>query len=489
MTTAPPPPDGGGESVLRDHVAGALGTTVTLERELPRGGMARVFAAFDRTLRRRIAIKVLAPELAATISVERFRREIMVAASLQHPNIVPVLSAGEADGLPFFVMPFVEGESLRQRLTRGPLSVRETVGIMRDVTRALMLAHDRGIVHRDIKPDNVLLSGGTAAVTDFGVAKALDVAAGRATGGSALTITREGVAVGTPAYMAPEQAAGDPAMDYRVDLYALGILAYEMLMGSPPFRGRTLQQLMAAQMTEIPTPIATRRSGVPADLVALIAQCLEKDPAKRPKSAGAILRVLESPEMMSGAFEASAKTALLRRKWDWSAIVAWSAVVALSGAGVVYGLWPEKSDAPSAADAAVSSETTTVLVPTLAADCSGRPCVGPDAQSSARTITERLVAGLAGMANVRVAGPPLADSLARVAADVGAGPRVSVLGVLEMGRGRARLTVRLVDARGFTVWGQSFNAQSTDVFQLHQVLSDSATAGLAVQLRTRYAVR
>jgi tRNA A-37 threonylcarbamoyl transferase component Bud32 len=482
--TTPVPPAEGGEGALRDDLAGALSTTITLERELPRGGMARVFSAFDRTLRRRIAIKVLAPELAATISVERFRREIMVAASLQHPNIVPVLSAGEAGGLPYFIMPFVEGESLRQRLARGPLSVRESIGITRDVTRALMLAHDRGIVHRDIKPDNVLLSGGTAAVTDFGVAKALDAARDRVSGGASVTITREGVAVGTPAYMAPEQAAGDPSMDYRVDLYAIGILAYEMLMGSPPFRGRTLRQLMAAQMSEPPTPIATRRSGVPSELIALIEQCLQKDPAKRPKSAAAILRVLESPELLSGAFEASGdRKPLLRRRWDWGAIATWGVLVLLSVAGVAYGLWPEgkpgAAPAPAVSASAAPESGTTLLVPTLQA---AEP--GAAALAGARAITERLVAGLAGTAGVRVAGPPLADSLARLAPDT-ASHRITLLGLFETGRGRGRLTVRLVDAKGFTVWGRGYSTQSADAFQMNQVMVDSATAGIAGQLRTR----
>jgi hypothetical protein len=257
-------------------------------------------------------------------------------------------------------------------------------------------------------------------------------------------------------------------------------------MGSPPFRGRTLRQLMAAQMSESPTPIATRRSGVPADLVALIEQCLEKDPAKRPKSAAAILRVLESPELLSGAFEASGRTPLHRRRWDWGAIATWSVVIALCAAGVAYGLWPEKKPvaAAPAGLASVAGSEMTVLVPMLQTDLPGA-----EAMAGARAVTERLVAGLAGSAHIRVAGPPLADSLLRVAVDsAGAARRVTVLGLVETSQRRGRLTVRLVDAHGFTVWGRSYSAGSTDAFQMHQILVDSATAGLLSQLRARNAL-
>src|SRR5918998_1752168 len=278
---------------VRAYVQQSLGAAYTLERELGGGGMSRVFVARDQALGRRVVVKVLPPELAAALSIERFKREIMLSAALQHPNIVPVLSTGNTDRLPYFVMPFVEGESLRVRLGRGPLSVRETVSVMKDVARALAYAHGRGVIHRDIKPDNIIISGATATVTDFGVAKA--VAASRAgpvggtiesrtPGGS--TITHAGVSLGTPMYMAPEQAAADPNTDYRADLYALGIVAYEMLVGAPPFHGRSPQALLAAQLTELPRPISQRRYGVPAALEQLIMQCLEKNPADRPGNAG-----------------------------------------------------------------------------------------------------------------------------------------------------------------------------------------------------------
>src|SRR5512146_406472 len=217
---------------LRDQLQATLGGAYTLERELGGGGMSRVFVADEARFKRKVVVKVLSPELFEGISAERFEREIQLAASLQQANIVPVLSAGDAGGMPYYTMPFVDGESLRARLARGPLSIAESVSILRDVARALAYAHERGIVHRDIKPDNVLLSRGTAVVTDFGIAKAI-VASQTHSGAPTLTMT--GVAIGTPAYMAPEQAAGDPDTDHRADIYSFGCLAYELLAGRPPF--------------------------------------------------------------------------------------------------------------------------------------------------------------------------------------------------------------------------------------------------------------
>src|SRR5512132_642428 len=217
---------------LRSRVQQSLSGTYTLERELGGGGMSKVFVADEHRLGRKVVVKLLSPELAASISTTRFEREIRVAASLQQANIVPVLAAGDLEGLPYYTMPYVEGESLRARLGRGPMSIGEAVSILRDVSRALAYAHEHGVVHRDIKPDNVLLSGHTAVVTDFGIAKAIAAAAAAPTG---TTLTQLGTAIGTPAYMAPEQAAGDPDTDRRAEIYSLGCLAYELLAGQSPF--------------------------------------------------------------------------------------------------------------------------------------------------------------------------------------------------------------------------------------------------------------
>ena len=206
---------------LSQQLQAALGSAYTIERELGGGGMSRVFLASESRLRRKVVIKVLAPELAAGVSAERFEREIELAAALQQANIVPVLAAADLGGLPYYTMPFVDGLTLRARLDRGPMPVAEVVSVLRDVARALKYAHERGVVHRDIKPENVLLSGDAAVVTDFGIAKALAASRAKAPGG---TLTQLGTSLGTPMYMAPEQAAGDPDTDHRADVYAFGVM-------------------------------------------------------------------------------------------------------------------------------------------------------------------------------------------------------------------------------------------------------------------------
>jgi serine/threonine-protein kinase len=292
-------------SDLRTRLDAALGTSYLIDRELGGGGMSRVFLATDRALTRRVVIKVLSPELSAEVSARRFAREIRLAASLQQANIVPVLSAGEIDGVPHYIMPFVEGLSLRAKLERDPpLSLRETIGILRDVARALAYAHERGVVHRDIKPENILLSGDAAVVTDFGVAKALAVAK-RATSDGAereSTVTHVGMAVGTPAYMSPEQVSADPSVDHRADIYSLGCVGYELLTGSPPFRADTLHALFAAHLSHKPEPIAARRPDAPELLASLVMRCLEKDAAHRPQSAREILAALADVPTAESSF-------------------------------------------------------------------------------------------------------------------------------------------------------------------------------------------
>jgi TolB-like protein len=275
---------------LRTPLQSALGAAYTIERELGGGGMSRVFVATETALGRRVVIKVVPIEGGAA-AVERFRREISTAAQLQHPHIVPVLSAGEADGLPWFSMPFVSGESLRARLsTHGALPIVEATHVLRDVAQALAYAHAQGFVHRDIKPDNVLLADGSAMVTDFGVAKALSSATGAAAG---TMLTAAGMALGTPAYMAPEQISADPNMDHRVDIYAWGCLAYELLTRTTPFGHRAPSAVYAAHLTETPSPVALKRLDVPPALAAIVMQCLAKDPAERPASARDLVAVLE----------------------------------------------------------------------------------------------------------------------------------------------------------------------------------------------------
>jgi serine/threonine-protein kinase len=289
--------------------------------------MSRVFVAEETELGRQVVIKVLPPDLAASLSLDRFRREIQLAASLQHPHIVPLLSAGQAGELLYYTMPLVEGESLRARLRRdGELPVSEAVRILRDVTDALSYAHRHGVVHRDIKPDNVLLSDGHALVTDFGVAKALDQA-------RQSSLTSTGLALGTPAYMAPEQAAADPHTDHRADLYALGVLGYEILAGQPPFMAPTAQAVVAAHLLQAPTPLAVLRPSVPPALAALLMRCLEKRPADRPQSAAEVLHALEgSTTPVNGAETATAGGAAPRARAPWIELFALGIAVVVAAA-------------------------------------------------------------------------------------------------------------------------------------------------------------
>jgi Tol biopolymer transport system component len=294
--------------------------------------MATVYLAEDLRHHRQVAVKVLRPELAATLGPERFLQEIETAARFQHPHILPVHDSGDAQGFLYYVMPYVEGESLRTRLARhGELPIHDAVKILLEVTDALAYAHQRGVVHRDIKPDNVLLSGRHALVTDFGVAKALSEATGRQ------QLTTAGVALGTPAYMAPEQAAAEPNIDHRVDLYAVGALGYELVSGTPPFTGRTAQEVLAAHMTQQPELLCARRPACPPGLEVVIMRCLEKRPADRWQTAEELLAQLEPLATPSGGTTPTATRPAETvpgpsRRFFWSrSLIAAAALVALAG--------------------------------------------------------------------------------------------------------------------------------------------------------------
>ena len=277
--------------VLKDQLQQLLGSAYTLERELGGGGMSRVFIATENALGRKVVVKVLPPEVAAGVKVERFKREIQFLARLHHPHIVPLLAAGGDGVLSYYVMPFMQGESLRARiLRRGILPTAETVRTLREVCSALSFAHQNAIVHRDIKPDNVLLVSGSAMVTDFGVAKALSVSTGD---GDPNSLTSLGIALGTPSYIAPEQATADPTTDHRADLYSLGAMAYEMLSGKPPFAAKTPSAMLAAHISERPVPVIERRPDIPPALSALVMECLEKSADRRPQTADEIVKMLD----------------------------------------------------------------------------------------------------------------------------------------------------------------------------------------------------
>jgi serine/threonine protein kinase/tetratricopeptide (TPR) repeat protein len=448
--------------------------------------MSTVFVARDNSLGRDVVIKVLPYELAASVSVDRFKREIMLSAALQHPHIVPVLSAGETDGLPFFIMPYVDGESLRARLSRGPLSVREAVSIMKDVARALIYAHGRGIIHRDIKPDNILLSSGAATVTDFGVAKALSASREGQRSETATrtgTITLVGTSIGTPAYMAPEQAAGDPNTDHRADLYALGIVGYEMLVGTPPFHGRAPQQLLAAQLTEAPPPIATRRYDVPEALATLIMHLLEKEPAKRPKSATEVARALEDPAVVSGTFPSlqTPKSARPKR-------VIW----ALAGAGILAsvaagGAWFSNRHAPATSVAPAS----TLAAPGATKSIAVMPLVNISRDTSdayfAAGMTAEVTNALSRIPGLRVAsgGESVARQQAASPIELAKALNASMVlvGTVQRDGGRMRVTARLVNtADGFTVWSDMFERESKDVFKVQDDISNAIVAAISPEL-------
>jgi serine/threonine-protein kinase len=257
--------------------------------------MATVYLAEDMKHHRNVAVKVLRSDIAATLGADRFLREIEVAAQLQHPHILPLHDSGEADGFLYYVMPYVEGQSLRDKLAHeSELPIADAVRILRDVVDALTEAHAKGVVHRDVKPENILLRGRHALVTDFGVAKAVSEATGRA------TLTTAGVALGTPSYMAPEQAVADPHLDHRVDIYAVGAVAYELLTGRPPFTGSNAQAVLSAHVTEAAVPVTKHRETVPAQLESLVMRCLEKKPADRWQSAEQLLPELEALVTPSG---------------------------------------------------------------------------------------------------------------------------------------------------------------------------------------------
>lgn len=459
---------------VRQALEQTLGSEYAIERELGGGGMSRVFLARDRGLDRLVVVKVLPADLAAEWSVERFQREIALSASLQHPHIVAVLSAGNVDGMPFFVMPYVDGDSLRQRLvTGGPLPVGEVVPILRDVARALAFAHDRGVVHRDVKPDNVLLAHGSAVLTDFGVAKALSDA--RATGAAADTasLTRVGTSLGTPDYMAPEQAAGSGVVDRRADIYAFGAMAYELLAGRPPFAGRSLPQLLAAHIAEAAPPLATRRPNVPAALANLIMQCLEKDPDHRPQTAAEIVAALERPSIISGPV-ATAEPVVGGggRPRRWAAVAGASvAVVAIGFAGGAL-----LHQRPAAAPAAGERSIAVLPFATVGADTANL--------YFAAGMTEQLTSALADVPGLRVASRTagLAEA-ARTQEPRALGRALGVATLLEgtvrRDRDRLRVSARLVSTGdGLTLWSRTFEQEAADVFAVQDSLSTAIVAAI-----------
>ena len=463
---------------LSERLATILGDELEIERELGGGGMSRVFVAIDRALNRRVVVKVLPDEIATAISRERFRREILTSATLQHPNIVPVISAGDRQawdrgGLIHFIMPFVEGESLRSRLQRdGALTPVTVVSIMRDVARALAYAHERGVVHRDIKPDNVLLSGGTAVVADFGVAKAFASAREGSTGTSA-TLTNVGMSLGTPAYMAPEQVAGDSKLDARTDLYALGAMAYEALCGQPVFPRESVASVLRAHLTDVPDAPKQLKPGIPAALEGVVLRCLEKDPGARPQSANELLALLENPAVLSGAFTTQSHVRSLgipslapRQAWKIGVGLLVAAIAVVFGISLSGG-----RDASAPAATARPAMPTIAVLPLLpvAADSSGNYL--------AFGVTDEIINALARIGGVRVTSRAAAQeaqrrslSLTQLAESLGVTHALE--GTLQKQGEAVHVAVRLVNTSdGLTAWSEVFDGTTGEIFDMQRYIA------------------
>jgi serine/threonine protein kinase len=286
-------------TALQDRLQRALGESYQVERELAPGGMSRLFLASEPALDRKVVVKLLPPELASEVSAQRFQREMLVTAKLQHAHILPVLTAGARDGLLYYVTPYVAGESLRHRLAlQGALPLDEAIRLLREVAEALAFAHAIGVIHRDLKPDNIFLQHGHAILADFGIARAVEQATRE---GPAERLTGTGMSLGTPGYMAPEQLVGESDADARADIYAMGVIAYEMLAGSPPFPGLSAPKLLVAHMIATPESVTTHNAGVPPQLAHVVMRCLEKDPANRWQTVDEVIPMLKDLVVSLGA--------------------------------------------------------------------------------------------------------------------------------------------------------------------------------------------
>jgi serine/threonine-protein kinase len=450
-----------------------LSDRYAIERELGRGGMATVYLARDLRHDRQVAVKVLEPQV-ATFGADRFLREIRIAARLTHPHVLGLHDSGEAsDGAGgrrlFYVMPHVEGETLRFRLTREQaLPVADAVRLLRELADALAYAHAQGVVHRDLKPDNVLLSGGHAVVADFGIAKALAAATEDGASPDA-RLTGTGVAIGTPAYMAPEQALGDPAMDHRADLYALGVIAYEMLAGRHPFAGRTAQALAAAHLTETPTELAERRPDAPPGLAALVMRLLAKDPAARPQRADDVRRALDE----IGATPSGS------RRWAQRRTLGTAALVLAVVAGIVaYALRPR----PRASATGPAAIRTLAVLPF--ANVGGTP----NDEYFSDGLTDELAHALARVPGLQLPGRTSTYALKGTtlpAREIGRTLDVSAYidGAVRRAGERLRVSTQLVSATdGKVLWDSVFETRTGDVFAVQDSLTRAVVTALAPTL-------
>ncbi len=453
-----------GRADVPAELTAALEGRYRIERELGGGSVSRVFLADEVGLGRQVVIKVLPPELAATTSGERFRREIQLVAQLQHPHIVPLLSADAGGHLLWYVMPFVAGESLRARLGRdGALPIRDACRIWRDVLEALAYAHARGVVHRDIKPGNILLSGGqNAVVADFGIARAIE-AAGDA------EVTAPGSAIGTPAYMAPEQLDGRSPVNHRADLYAAALVMYEMIEGRPPFAAGSPRDVALARLTEPPPAIS--RADCPPELAAIVLPCLARHPEARPAGADAVLAALDQMSGMRAATPA-------RRRWLRPMTVAAAAVLvtaAALGAGYL-----GRRRAPAAAG--VTSPPSLAVLPLTN--------LSPDAGDAALAdgMTEELIGVLSRGRSLRVVASTSVRALRNRQLDVRQiADSLRVSHVLEGGLqkigSKLRMQVRLIDVHdGSTRWSETYDRDMGDIFAIEDEIARAVADELDLRL-------
>jgi len=462
------------------HLADALAGRYRIEREVGHGGMSTVYLAHDLRHNRKVAVKILRPDLAASLGPERFLREIELAAGLVHPNIVPLYDSGRAGGTPgaereflFYVMPYIEGESLRDRLSReGQLPIPDTIRLLRDVVDALAKSHAQGVVHRDIKPENVMIADRHAMVTDFGVAKGVS----EAKAGSGLTTA--GVAIGTPAYMSPEQAAGDPNIDHRADIYALGAMAYEMLTGRTPFEADTYQATLAAHVSAKPDPVTRHRENLPPALANLVMRCLEKNPADRWQHADDMLPVLDAlAATPSGALTpASPPSAVRRRVVRWGPLLVLVALVAVLAVA-----WRQRHAALPTAPADESTRSIAVL-PFV--NTSGNP----DDEYFADGMSDELTSALGKVPRLRVAARSSAFIFKGRNVDAReVAKRLNVTTVLEGSVRRAgtrlRVSAQLINAAdGLQMWSDTYEREDGDAFQIQDEITQSIVSALQLRL-------
>ncbi len=454
-------------------LSAALAERYRIERELGAGGMATVYLAQDLKHDRPVAIKVLRPELAVAIGAERFLREIATTANLRHPHILPLYDSGEAAGLLFYVMPFVDGESLRTRLERDrQLPLEDALRISREVADALSYAHARGVIHRDIKPENILLEGNHAVVADFGIARAVDAA-----GGAQLTET--GLAIGTPTYMSPEQAAGNQDLDGRSDLYALACVLYEMLAGQPPFSGPTAESLVRQHIMVDAPPVTNLRPAVPAGVAAALQRALAKTPADR------FNPVAQFSEALHGQAASAAKpaTALVppvngRGVGRWVAV---GAAVIIAAAALAYGLRGSPVDD--------SGDLSSIAVlPFTDMSAAG------DMEYFGDGMAEEILNALAGLPGLKVAGRTSSFSFKDKGADlksIGAALGVGTLleGSVRRSADRIRITAQLIRASDQShLWSETFDRGfDEDVFAIQDEIARAIVTALQVQLGGRAA--